>query len=100
MGGVFWKVGTFGESQPAGFPQVAVVVKIPPANSGDKRDMGSIPGLGRSSGGGNGSPFQYSCPWTEKPDDLRTIGSQRGGSNLAAAAAKLSRRNSGRGHYV
>ena len=58
MGGVFWKAGTFGESQPAGFPQVALVVKNPPANSGDKRDMGSIPGLGGSSGGGKGSPFQ------------------------------------------
>ena len=32
--------------------------KNPPANKGD---MGSIPGLGRSSGEGNGNPFQYSC---------------------------------------
>ena len=31
-----------------------------PANAGDLRDTGSIPGLGRSSGGGNGNPFQYS----------------------------------------
>ena len=32
-----------------------------PANAGDTRDTGSIPGLGRSSGGGNGNPVQYSC---------------------------------------
>ena len=31
------------------------------ANAGDLRDAGSIPGLGRSSGGGHGNPFQYSC---------------------------------------
>ena len=41
--------------------QVAWVVKKPPANAGDVRDMGSIPGLGRSPGGGHGNPFQYSC---------------------------------------
>ena len=31
------------------------------ANVGDKRDVGSIPGSGRSSRGGNGTPLQYSC---------------------------------------
>ena len=31
------------------------------ANAGDVRDMGSIPGSGRSPGGRNGSPLQYSC---------------------------------------
>ena len=40
-----------------GFPGSSVV-KNPSANA---RDMGSILGLGRSSGGGNGNPFQYSC---------------------------------------
>ena len=30
-------------------------------NAGDSRDVGLIPGLGRSPGGGNGSPFQCSC---------------------------------------
>ena len=40
-----------------GFPGGSVV-KNPPANTGD---MGSIPGLGRSPGGGNGNPLQYSC---------------------------------------
>ena len=37
------------------------VAKNPPANAGDTRDMGSIPGSGRSPGGGNGNPLQYSC---------------------------------------
>ena len=36
-------------------------VKAPPANTGDIGDAGSISGSGRSSGGGNGHPFQYSC---------------------------------------
>ena len=36
----------------AGISQVALVVKNPPANSGDITDMGSIPGLGRSPEGG------------------------------------------------
>ena len=35
--------------------------KEPPANAGDIRDVGSIPGLGRSPGEGNGNPLQYSC---------------------------------------
>ena len=38
--------------------QVAPVVKSPPASVGDIRDMGSIPGLGRSPGGGHGNPLQ------------------------------------------
>ena len=37
------------------------MVKNPPANAGDIRDTGSIPGLGRSLGVGNGTPLQYSC---------------------------------------
>ena len=32
-----------------------------PANARGVRDKGSIPGLGRSSGGGHGNPLQYSC---------------------------------------
>ena len=37
------------------------MVKNLPANAGDIRDAGLIPGLGRSPGGGNGYPLQYSC---------------------------------------
>ena len=44
------------------------MVKNPPANAGDIRDAGSIAGLERSPGEGNGNSLQYSCweiPWTE-----------------------------------
>ena len=37
-----------------------IATKSPPANAGDLRDAGSIPGLGRAPGAGNGSPLQYS----------------------------------------
>ena len=37
------------------------MVKNPPANAGDTRDVGSIPGSGRFPGEGNGHPLQYSC---------------------------------------
>ena len=37
------------------------VGKEPTCSAGDTGDMGSIPGLGRSSGEGNGNPLQYSC---------------------------------------
>ena len=47
--------------------QVALVVKNLLANAGDIRDVGSIPGSGRSPGGGHGSPLQYSC--LENPKD-------------------------------
>ena len=43
-----------------GFPG-GVVVKNLPANAGDTRDAGSIPGSGRSPGVGNGNPLQYQC---------------------------------------
>ena len=42
------------------YSQVVLVVKNPPANAGDARDMGLIPGWGRSPGGGNGNSLQYS----------------------------------------
>ena len=41
--------------------QVALVVKNPPASIGGTRDLGLIPGLGRSPGVGNGKLLQYSC---------------------------------------
>ena len=43
------------------------MVKNPPANAGDIRDLGSIPGSGRSPGGGHSNPLQYSC--LENPMD-------------------------------
>ena len=53
------------------------MVKNPPASAGDTGDVGSIPGLGRSPGEGNGSPLQYSCleiPRTEEPGRLQSHG--------------------------
>ena len=44
-----------------GLSRVAPVIKNPPANAGDTRDSVSIPGSGRSPGGGNGNPLWYSC---------------------------------------
>ena len=43
------------------------MVKNPPANAGDIRDVGLISESGRSPGGGNGNPLQYSC--LENPVD-------------------------------
>ena len=43
------------------------MVKNPPANAGDTRDLASIPGSGRSLGEGSGNPLQYSC--LENPMD-------------------------------
>ena len=47
--------------------QVVLVVKNLPANAGDIRDVGLIPGSGRSPGGGHGNALQYSC--LENPMD-------------------------------
>ena len=58
---------------------MALEVKNSPANAGDRRDVGLIPGPGRSPGAGNGNPLQYSClesPWTES-GGLQFIASQR-----------------------
>ena len=61
-----------------GFPGGSVV-KNPTANAGDIKDLGLIPGLGRSSGEGKGYPLQYSglensmdyiSPWDHKESDM------------------------------
>ena len=49
--------------------QVTLLVKNPPANAGNIGDVGSIPGLERSSGGEHSNPLQYSC--LENPKDSR-----------------------------
>ena len=46
---------------------MALLVKNLPTSAGDRRDVGSVPGLGRSPGGGHGNPLQYSC--LENPMD-------------------------------
>ena len=48
------------------------MVKKPPANARDIRNVGSMPGLGRSPGGGNGNLFQYSC--LENPMERSLVG--------------------------
>ena len=59
--------------------QVALVVRNPPANEGDIRDMGSIPGSGRSPEGGHSthsSILAWRIPWTEELGGLQSIASQ------------------------
>ena len=80
-----------------GFPR-GWVVKNPPANAGDS---GSIPGLGKSPGGGNGNPLQYSC--LENPMGRGSLvgyslwGHKRVGHALAI---EHSRQNKLRQHHV
>ena len=60
------------------------MVKNLPASAGDTRDTGSIPGLGRSPGGGNGNPLQFlawKILWTEEPGGLQSMELQRDGHN-------------------
>ena len=57
------------------------MIKNLPANAGDTRDVGLIPGLGRSPGEGNAthsSILTWKIPWTEEPGRLQSLGSQRG----------------------
>ena len=56
--------------------QVELVVKNPPANARDTKDEGSIPGSGRSPGGGHGNPLQYYC--LEKSPEQRSLGTVHG----------------------
>ena len=58
-----------------GFPGGSVVKNLP-VNARGIRDLGSIPGLGRSPGGGNGNPFSifaWRIPWREEPGRLQSI---------------------------
>ena len=50
---------------------MAVLVKNQPANAGDVRDLGLIPGLGRAPGEGHVNPLQYSC--LENPHGQRSL---------------------------
>ena len=73
---LLWQVYT--HTKKNGASQVVLVVKNLPANVGDTRDVGSIPGSVKSPGAGNGNPLQYPCLenymdrriWqAEEPDD-------------------------------
>ena len=57
--------------------KAVLVVKDLPANAGDIRNAGSIPGWERSTGGGHGNPIQYSClenPMDREPGGLESMG--------------------------
>ena len=57
-------------------PDVAVVKNLP-ASAADARDPSSIPGLGRSPGGGKAAHFSildWKIPWTEEPGGLQSLG--------------------------
>ena len=63
-----------------------LVEKNLPANAEDVRDMGSIPGLGRPLEEGmatHSSILAWRIPWTEEPEGLQSMGSQRVRHNLA-----------------
>ena len=69
---------------PSVYLSIYQLVKNLPANIGDTRDVGLIPGLGRSSGGGRAtcsSILAWRIPWTEEPGRLQSLGSQRVGHN-------------------
>ena len=58
------------------------MVKNPPATARDVRDVGLIPGMGRSPGKEmaiHSSILAWEIPWTEKPVGLQSMGSQRVG---------------------
>ena len=63
---------------------MALVVKNPPVNAGDKRDAGSIPGPGRSLEKEMAAHFSilaWRIPWTEEPGGLQSEGSERVGED-------------------
>ena len=71
---------------------VELVVKNPPANAGDVREAGSIPGSGRSPRGRHGNPLQYSCLENLTGEPNRVSESQTGLKRL--------NRHSGKAHYI
>ena len=76
-----------------------LVVKNLPANAGDIRDTGLIPGSGRSTGGGHGNPLQYS--WLENPMDREAWRAMVHGVTKSQIRLKhLSMHAHGRGYRV
>ena len=75
-----WKLSFFTLAVWSRASQMVSVLKNLPAKAGDIRDAGSIPGSGRSPGGGPGNPLQYSCLenlMDGEPGRLQSIGLQR-----------------------
>ena len=71
---------------------VAQLVKNPPVSAGNTRDVGLIPGSGRSPGVENGNPFQYSC--LENSTDKSSLEGRRDGQATVHGAAKSRTRQS------
>ena len=66
------------------------MVKNPPASAEDIRDVGSIPGSGRSPGRGRAThsgTLAWRIPWTEEPCGLQSMGSQKVGYDSATFTA-------------
>ena len=58
---IAWRIPWTEEPNGLWASQVVLGVKNLPANAGEVRDVGLVPGSGRSPGGGRGSPLQYYC---------------------------------------
>ena len=69
---------------------MVLVVKNLPANAGDRRDAGSVPGSGRSPGGGHGTPLQYSC--LENPTDRGAVAAYSPGGCTESDVTEQARR--------
>ena len=78
----WWDGGRGGKTEKDA-SQAAQVVKNSLANAGDIRDVGSIPGMGRSPREGknaaHSSILDWEIPWAEEPGGLQSMGSQRAG---------------------
>ena len=75
------------------------MLKNPPTNAGDIRDVGSIPGAGRSPGGGHGNLLQYSC--LENPHGQRSlVGYSPWGQKESDMTKQLSIAQERTNHYV
>ena len=71
------------------------MVENPPANAGDAEEAGSILGLGRAPGKGNGNPLQCSClkiPWTKEPGGLQSLRSQKSQTHNKQQYLKVAKR--------
>ena len=67
------------------------MVKNTLANAGDLREADSIPGSGKSPGGGHGNPLQlaWKIPWTEEHGGLQSMGSQKRWTQLSTHTQRL-----------
>ena len=80
-----------------GISQVVLVVNNPPANAGDIRTLDSIPGSGRSPGGGHtathSSSLAWKIPWTEEPGGLQSKGHKESDTTEVTQHAHTKQKN-------